>query len=130
MNDNQATGGQAALDELWRVRNAAAVTLSLTEEQMRRAVQGAGMDDLLALIDSFSPARAIGPDWARTFGPLIERLWTWRDDATMAALADAYRARGPAWMAVVIALSPEQGTHIRASLHHPAWARLPAFTVA
>ena len=51
MNDNQATGGQAALGELWRVRNAAAVTLSLTEEQMRRAVQGAGMDDPLAGID-------------------------------------------------------------------------------
>lgn len=129
MNNSQATGGQAALGELWRVRNAAAVTLSLTEEQLRRAVQGAGMDDLLALIDGFSPARAIGPDWARTFGPLIERLWAWRDDATMAALADVYRARGPAWMAVVNALSPDQGEHVRANLHHPAWARLPAFTV-
>lgn len=129
MNDNQATTSRATLGELWRVRNAAAVTLSLTEDQMRRAVLGARVEELLELINNFSPARAIGPEWARTFEPLIERLWAWRDDATMAALADAYRARGPAWTAVVNALSPEQGAHIRADLRHPAWARLPAFAV-
>lgn len=125
MSTNQAT-----LDELWKIRNAAATTLTLTEDQMRRAVRGAGIDELVALIDTFSPARAVGPEWSRTFEPLVERLWAWRDDATMAGLADAFRARGPAWMAVTNALSPENGTHIRADLRQPAWARMPAFGVS
>jgi len=124
MSDHQAT-----LGELWRIRNAAAVTLGLTEDQMRRAVLAASVADLVALIESFSPARAAGPEWTRTFEPLVERLWAWRDDATMAALADAFRARGPAWMAVTNALSPENGAHIRTDLRHPAWARMPAFSV-
>jgi hypothetical protein len=124
MNDNQAT-----LDELWRVRNAAAVTLALTEDQMRRAIRGAEIAELVALIESYSPARAVGPEWSRTFEPLVERLWTWRDDATMAALADAFRARGMPWMAVTNALSPENGAVIRGDLRHPAWARLPAMAV-
>jgi hypothetical protein len=47
----------------------------------------------------------------------------------MAALADAFRARGVPWMAVTNALSPENGERIRASLRHPAWARLPAFAM-
>ena len=69
-------------------------------DQMRRAVLGASVQDLVALIEFYSPARAIGPEWTRTFEPLVERLWAWRDDATMAALAETFRARGPAWMAV------------------------------
>jgi len=124
MSDHQAT-----LGELWRIRNAAAITLGLTEDQMRRAVLAANVEDLVALIESFSPARAVGPEWTRTFEPLVERLWAWRDDSTMAALADAFRARGPAWMAVTNALSPENGAHIRTDLRHPAWARMPAFSV-
>jgi hypothetical protein len=122
MNDTDA-----ALAELWRVRNAAAATLGLTEDQMRRAVRGASIEGLLGLIDTFSPARATGPEWTRTFEPLIERLWTWRDDATMAALAAAIQARGPAWAAVANALAPDWGNQIRATVRHPAWARLPAF---
>ena len=124
MSDNRST-----LGELWRVRNAAAVTLGLTEDQMRRAVQGASVEELVELIESFSPARAVGPEWSRTFEPLVERLWTWRDDATMSALAAVFQARGMAWMAVSNALAPENGAQTRASLRHPAWARLPAFTV-
>lgn len=123
MNDNQST-----LGELWRIRNAAAATLALTEDQMRRAILGADIDDIVALIESYSPARAAGPEWTRTFEPLIERLWAWRDDATMAALADVFRARGMPWMAVTNALSAENGAIIREDLRHPAWARLPAFS--
>ena len=123
MNDNQAGSSPATLDELWRMRNAAAMTVSLAEDHVHRAVLGARVEDLVALIETFSPARAIGPEWARTFEPLVERLWAWRDDATMAALADVFRARGPAWIAVVNALVPEHG----AALRHPAWAKLPAF---
>jgi hypothetical protein len=118
---------QAALDELWRVRNAAALTLGLTEDQMRRAVRTASREQLIALLETFSPAMATGPEWTRTFDPLIERLWRWRDDATMASLAESFKARGAPWAAVANALSPEQGERIRSGLRHPAWARMPAF---
>ncbi len=114
------------LNEVWRLRNAAAVTLGLTEDQMRRAVREASVDDLVSLIETFSPARSIGPEWTRTFEPLVERLWLWRDDETIAALAEVFRARGMPWMAVTNALSPEQGIRTRAQAHHPAWARHPA----
>jgi hypothetical protein len=117
------------LSELWRIRNAAAVTLGLTEDQMRRAVRDASIDDLVALLEGFSPARSPGTDWTRTFEPLVERLWLWRDDATLAALADAFRAKGMPWIAVTNALSPENGAMLRGAVRHPAPARLPAFTV-
>ena len=116
------------LNDFWRVRNAAAVTLGLTEDHMRRAVRAAEVEDLIALVETFAPGRAPGPEWTRTFEPLVERLWSWRDDATLAALADHFRARGLPWAAVANALSPENGARIKASLHHPAWARLAAFT--
>lgn len=119
---------RTTLDELWRIRNAAAVTLGLTEDQVRRAVRGASAEELVALIETFAPGRAPGPEWTRTFEPLIERLWTWRDDATMAALAETFRARGLPWAAVAAALSPDNGERIKASLRHPAWARQTAFT--
>jgi hypothetical protein len=117
------------LGELWTVRNAAAATLALSEEQMRRAVREAEVGQLVALIETFSPARATGPEWTRTFEPLVERLWAWRDDATMAALADVFRGRGMPWMAVTNALSPEHGARLRATLRQPAGARLPAFAL-
>lgn len=118
-----------ALEALWRIRNAAATALALTEEQMRRAVRDASHEQLVAMIEMFSPARATGPEWTRSFEPLIERLWTWCDDATMATLAEVFRARGMPWMAVANALSPEHGTILRADLRHPAGVRLPAFSI-
>jgi len=113
------------LDEFWRVRNAAAVTLGLCEDQMRRAIRDASVEQLVALLETFSPARSTGPEWTRTFEPLMERLWAWRDAETMTALAAFFRAKGVPWMAVANALSPGR----RADLRHPAGARLPAFTV-
>ncbi len=118
------------LQTLWRSRNAAAESLGRAEDAMRRTCQSASVDDLSALINSFSPARSIGPEWTRTFEPLIEHLWLWRDDATMAALAEIYKARGMPWMAVANALSPTNGTTVRQNVRHPAWARLPAFAIA
>lgn len=112
---------------LWQARNVAAENLAAGEEQMRRAIRAASVDELIGLIEMFSPARSSGPEWTRTFEPLVERLWTWRDDATMAALAAAFKSRGMPWMAVANALLPEHGARVRASLRHPAWARLPAF---
>jgi len=117
------------LSEIWRVRNAAAVTLGLSEDQMRRAIRAASVDEIVALIETFSPARSTGPEWTRTFEPLVERLWLWRDDATMAALAAVFAQRGMPWAAVTCALSTEEGARIRDTVRHPAWSRLPAFTV-
>jgi hypothetical protein len=117
------------LSEVWRLRNAAAVTLGLCEDQMRRAVSAASIDQLVALIETFAPGRSTGPDWTRTFEPLAERLWAWRDDATMAELEAAFRARGVPWMGVTNALSPEAGARSRGNLRHPAGARLPAFAM-
>jgi hypothetical protein len=120
---------QATLGEFWRVRNAAAVTLGLCEDQMRRAVRDASVEQLASLIETFSPARSTGPEWTRTFEPLVERLWAWRDDETIAALAETFQAKGMPWMAVANALSPERGALARANLRQPAGARLPAFTL-
>lgn len=123
------TAHYQALKDHWRVRNAAAASLAESEQDMRRAIRSASVDDLVALIDTFSPARSSGPDWTRTFEPLVERLWVWCDDATMAALAETYRARGMPWIAVAKALSPEQGARAKADVRHPAWARLPALSI-
>ncbi len=119
---------QPALQELWRVRNAAATTLGLAEDQMRRAVRAAEVEELVQLVETFAPGRSTGPEWTRTFEPLVERLWAWCDAATMAALAQNFAARGLPWAAVANALSPESGSRIQSSLRHPAWARLPAFS--
>jgi hypothetical protein len=121
MNDDQT------LAECWRIRNAAAVTLALTEEQMRRAVQSASVEQLVALFETFSPARSAGPEWTRTFDPLVEHLWAWRDSETIAAVAEQFRARGMPWASVANALSPERGAFLRAATPHPSWAREPAF---
>jgi hypothetical protein len=120
---------KSELGDLWRLRNAAAATLSLSEDQMRRAVGDASVEELVQLLENFSPARSTGPEWTRTFEPLVERLWTWCDDETIAALAEVFRGRGVPWLPVTNALSPENGAAIRASLRHPAWARQPAYGV-
>ena len=109
------------LAEVWRVRNAAAVTLGLTEDQMRRAVRGASVADLVAMLENFSPARSTGPDWTRTLEPLVERLWAWCDDATLAGVAEVFRTRG---------MPEANGARVRADTRQPAWARMPAFAVA
>ncbi len=118
------------LSDRWRIRNAVAMSLVLDEERMQDAVRQATIAELVELLESFSPARSSGPEWTRSFEPLVERLWTWCDDATMASLAEAFRARGIPWLAVANALAPEQGARIRGELRHPAWARLPSFATA
>lgn len=118
------------LDDLWRLRNATATALALSEEHMQRGVKDASLDELIAMIETFSPARSTGPEWTRTFEPLVERLWAWRDDATMSELAAAFRKKGVAWAGVANALSAENGARVRGDLRQPAWARLPAFTIA
>mgnify|MGYP007112184135 CR=1 FL=1 len=116
------------LEDAWCIRNSAATTLAMAEEQMRRAIETAEVDDLAALIELYSPAVSSGPEWTRTFEPLIERLWLWADDTTMAALHERFKSRGMPWLAVANALSPQHGARVRAAVRQPAWARLPAFT--
>lgn len=119
---------QDRLLESWRTRNAAAGVLGQAEINLRRALAEASINEIASLIDTYSPALSAGPEWTRTFEMLIERLWTWRDDATMAALAEVYKARGMPWAAVANALAPPNGARIRGGIRHPAWARLPALT--
>ena len=118
------------LGDVWRVRNAAAQTLVLAEDQVKRVIQAATVDELVQMIEAYAPAVSVGPEFTRTFDPLVERLWAWRDDETLAALAAVFKERGVPWASVVNALLPQNGAAIRAALRQPAWARLPAFAIA
>jgi len=118
------------LGDVWRVRNAAAQTLVLAEDQVKRVIQAATVDELVQMIEAYAPAVSTGPEFTRTFDPLVERLWAWRDDETLAALAAVFKERGVPWASVVNALLPQNGAAIRAALRQPAWARLPAFAIA
>jgi hypothetical protein len=118
------------LGDVWRVRNAAAQTLALAEDQVKRVIQAATVDELVRMIEGYSPALSTGPEFTRTFDPLVERLWAWRDDQTLAALAAVFKERGPPWASVVNAFLPENGAAIRTALRQPAWARLPAFAIS
>jgi hypothetical protein len=120
----------AALRESWELRNAATTTVVLTEQQMRRMLLQAEPFDLIGLLETFSPARSPGPEWTRSFEPLIERLWQWCSPETMAAVEADFRGRGPAWTAIANSLTAERGATTRARLQRrSAQSRLPAFTI-
>jgi hypothetical protein len=119
-----------SLRDAWALRNATVQPLLLAEEHMQRLVEGASVAELIVLIETFSPSRSTGPDWTRSFEALVERLWVWRDDETMAALEAEFTARGMPWMAVANDFAPERGAELRQRLRQPAWARFPAFTTA
>ena len=122
--------GTVSLRNAWELRNAAAATLIKTEEQFRRLVETADFAQIVGLIEAFSPARSPGPEWTRTFDPLVERLWTWCDAEALAALEAEFRGRGPNWLAVANALTPERGKELRAQLRTSSGeARWPAFTL-
>lgn len=120
---------RGALRDAWALRNATAQALLLAEAQMQRLVEGAGVDELVALVEAFSPARSPGPEWTRTFEPLVERLWAWCDDGRMAELEAAFRARGLPWLAVANSFTPERGAELRGRLRRPAGSRFAAFTI-
>ncbi len=71
---------------------------------MRRAVQEATVEELVGLLESFAPGRSAGPEWTRSFEPLIEWLRTSRDGQTLTTLAEIFRARGMPWAGVANAL--------------------------
>jgi hypothetical protein len=118
------------LRENWELRNAAAETLIKVELQLREALAAASTDDLVLLLESFSPARSPGPDWTRSFDALVEHLWLWCDVAVVSKLEANFRARGPAWGGVANALVPENGARIRQRLQtQTVPARLPPLTL-
>jgi hypothetical protein len=115
----------------WELRNAAAETLIKAEYQLRDVLATASADDVVALLESFSPARSQGPEWSRSFDPLVERLWAWCEPALLAEVEATFRARGQPWAAVANALLPDHGEHLRQHLRaQAAPSRLPAFTLA
>jgi hypothetical protein len=115
----------------WELRNAAAETLIKVEYQLRDMLTTASADDVVALLESFSPARSPGPEWSRSFDPLVERLWAWCEPAVLAEVEANFRARGQPWAAVANALLPDHGEHLRRRLRaQTAPSRLPSFTLA
>ena len=114
----------------WATRNAAAEVLIRTEQHVRRLLAEGTSADLIALVEAFSPTRSPGPEWSRTFEPLVERIWIWARPEVIAEAEVNFRARGPIWMAVANALTLENGERLRAQLRQPTWARLPAFALA
>ena len=119
-----------SLRDTWELRNAAALTLIKTEEQLRRLLETASVAEIVGLLEAFSPARSPGPEWTRTFDALTERLWTWCDIATLSAVEAEFRARGPNWLSVANAFTPERGAELQAQLRRSsAEARLPPFTL-
>ena len=119
-----------ALGDAWKLRNSAAETLLKAEEHVRRLVEGAEVEELIRLIESFVPTRSPGPDWSRSFDPLAERLWAWCAPETLAAVEAEFRARGKGWEPVANAFTPERGAELREQVRHASGARYPAFTVA
>ena len=115
----------------WVLRNTAAETLLRVEEQVRRQLEAASAEELVALLESFSPARSPGPEWTRSFDALVEHLWAWCAPDVLSTVEADFRGRGAAWAAVANALTAEYGAHVREQLQrHTASARLPTFTLA
>lgn len=120
----------SSLREAWDVRNAAATTLIKTEEQLRRLLETSSAEDIVALLETFSPARSPGPEWTRSWDPLVERLWTWCDPEVLSQVEAEFRNRGQPWAAIANALAPGNGEQVRQRLNRSApIARLPAFSL-
>ena len=116
--------------DVWELRNAAATTLVRAEEQMRLVLSSASLETVVALLESFSPGRSPGPEWTRSFEPLIERLWLTCDPGLLAGVEANFRARGPAWAAIANSLTEAHGAELRGRIRrHSAQARLPAMTI-
>ena len=84
------TSVRGELRETWELRNAATLALIKTEERTRRVLEQASVEELVALIESFSPARSPSVEWTRGFEPLVERIWTWCSPATVQAVHETF----------------------------------------
>jgi hypothetical protein len=119
-----------ALGDAWKLRNSAAETLLQSEEQVRRLVERASLEDLTRFIESFAPTRTSGPGWSRSFDALAERLWSWCAPELLAALEAEFRARGKGWEPVANAFTAQRGEELQAQVRRRAGTRYPAFTLA
>ena len=120
----------SALREVWELRNAATTTLVLTELQLRTRLETADTPEVVALLESFSPARSPGPAWTRSFEPLVERLWAWCSPAVLAEVEAQFRGRGAPWLSVANSFQADHGSEVRGRLQRrSAQARLPNFTI-
>jgi hypothetical protein len=127
---HSANAESCSLRDAWALRNATVQALLLAEGHIQRLVEGATVATLVTFIEEFAPSRSTGPEWTRTFEPLAERLWTWCDADTMAALHAEFSARGMPWMAVANAFAPERGAELRGKARRPAWSRFPISSIA
>ena len=119
----------SVITDAWTARNAVAEALVASEQHVRGLVQRASVEELVELIDAFSPTRSPGPDWTRSFEPLVERLWLWCEPETLAELETIYRGRGLPWMAVANDFTEKRGAELKARVRRPAWARYPVFSI-
>ena len=118
------------LKDAWAMRNATTQAMLLAEAHMQAEITSASFEELVALVETFSPTRSAGPDWTRSFEQLAERLWFWLSDETMAGLEENFTARGMPWMAVANIFSPARGAELRERVRPKAGGRFPRFTTA
>ncbi len=110
----------------WRLRNACAFALEQAIDGVEAAVHDATDDELVALIESFAPARSPSPEYATTLERLAELLWDAAPDR-IPALHTSFAERNPKqWGAVANMLSQEAGERRSEQRLHPAGARRPA----
>jgi hypothetical protein len=110
----------------WKLRTALAGALDLALDEVNEQLSVSSTAVLIEFIDSFSPARAPGPEWVVTFDRLVEQIWEVVDGERIAALEAEYRARGPIWAAVANSFVPQRGEKLRAERRRPHGARRAA----
>ncbi len=110
----------------WKLRNAVVASLELVIDEVDERLRGASHVELIEFVDSFSPARASGPEWVLTFDRLVEQLWGSLAAADVAELEREYRQRGPIWAAVANSFLPERGNTLREARWRPHGARRAA----
>ncbi len=110
----------------WKLRNVIVASLELAIDEVDERLRSATPAELIEFIDSFSPARASGPEWVLTFDRLVEQLWDSLDAIRIAELEREYRQRGPIWAAVANSFLPERGDKLREARWRPHGARRAA----
>lgn len=114
------------LARAWKLRNAVAAGLELAMDEVDERLRSATVAELVEFIDSFSPARAPGPEWVATFDRLVEQIWDSLEAPQIEELEAEYRQRGPIWAAVANSFVPDRGEKLRAARWRPHGARRAA----
>ncbi|MCA9845312.1 MAG: hypothetical protein KC482_08770 [Dehalococcoidia bacterium] len=110
----------------WRLRNACAMALEQAIDAVESAVCEASDQELVALIESFAPARSSSPEYAATLDRLVELLWD-TVPGRMPSLHAVFAERNPRqWGAIANMLAPAAGTRREQQRFQPPGARRPA----